>query len=145
VWRKPQLMESLPGQVFWYWELTMPRVTSTLPEHPLIQCEAQATRLRGVSQHKPFLYTSPAEIRLLRNERWIFNNCEVILTLIIHWLAPPLLLPWCFEATLAIWSERLAKGSYQKTPHQQWGSNLQSLKCRSKLFTKWVSVLTRYS
>jgi len=57
----------------------------------------------GVSQPKS-VYTSPAETRLLlsRRERWIFNNGEVILTLVIHWLRPPLFLLWCSEATLAI-------------------------------------------
>ena len=43
-----------------------------------------------------------------------WNNCEVILTLIIHWLGHPLFLLRCSEATLVIWSERLAKGPYQK-------------------------------
>ena len=39
-----------------------------------------------------------------------------------------IILPWCSEAMLAIWSERLAKGPYQKnTPAAQWGSNLQSI------------------
>ena len=48
------------------------------PEHPLIQCEARAARLDGgpgmvgVGQPKPYVYMSPAEIRL-RRERWIFN------------------------------------------------------------------------
>jgi len=36
------------------------------------------------------------------------------MTLIIHWLGPPLFLPWCSEATLAIWNERLIEGPYQK-------------------------------
>jgi len=49
-----------------------------------------------------------------RRERWIITNRGMILTLIIHWLEPPLFLPWCSEAKLAIWSERLAKGQYQK-------------------------------
>jgi len=39
----------------------------------------------------------------MRMERWIFNKHEVILFLL-----------WCSKAALAIWSERLAKGSYQK-------------------------------
>ena len=70
----------------------------------------------GVSQPKPFIYTLPAEIRLLlmRRERWILGNCEVSLTLIIHWLGPPLFFPWYSEATLAIWSKGLPKGSYQE-------------------------------
>jgi len=71
----------------------------------------------GVSQPKPFVYTSVTdEIRqlLTRRERWIFNNLGVIVTLTIHWLGPPFFLPWCSEAMLAIWSERLAKGPYQK-------------------------------
>jgi len=51
---------------------------------------------------------------LTRRERWIFNNRWVILTLIIHWLGAPLFLPWYSEATLAVWSERLGKGPYQK-------------------------------
>ena len=40
----------------------------------------------GVGQPKPFVYTSPAEIRLLltKRERWIFYNRWVILAL-IHW------------------------------------------------------------
>jgi len=58
---------------------------------------------------------SPAEtpLLLLKRERYIFNNCGMILALFIHWLGPPFL-PWCSEAMLAIWSERLAKGPYQK-------------------------------
>jgi len=36
------------------------------------------------------------------------------MTLIIHWLRPPLFLSWCFETVLAIWSERLAKDPYQE-------------------------------
>jgi len=61
-------------------------------------------------------FTSRDEIRLLltRRERWIFNIPGVILTLITHWLGPPLCLPWCSKTTLAIWSERLAKDPYQK-------------------------------
>ena len=68
------------------------------------------------SQPKPFVYTPPAEIRLLlaKGERWIFNNRGTILTLIIHWLGSPWFLPRCFEDTLANWSERLAKAPYQK-------------------------------
>jgi len=56
-----------------------------------------------VSQPKPFVYMSPAETCLLlaRRERWT-------LTQIIHWLRP-LFLPWRAEATVAIWSEKLAK------------------------------------
>ena len=84
--------------------------------------QSQRCRLE-VSQPKT-VYTSPAETRLLlsERERWIFNNRRVSLTLIIHWLGPASFLPRYFEAPLAIWSERLAKGPYQKnTP----GSRLQ--------------------
>jgi len=78
----------------------MPRVSSTLPEHPLIECEAPATRLNmswevGVSQPKPFVYTSPAEIWLLltRRGRWIFKqlwsdldpNCPLVGTWDLHY------------------------------------------------------------
>jgi len=66
-----------------------------------------------VSQSKS-IYTTPAEIRLLssRRERWIFDNYWVVQ--IIHWLTPPIILPWWFEPKPAIWSERLAKSPYQK-------------------------------
>jgi len=44
----------------------MPRISFTLPKHPLIPCEAQATRLNGWSgevgggsQPKSFVYMSP--------------------------------------------------------------------------------------
>jgi len=47
--------------------------------------------------------------------RWLFNNCGVILTLIIHWLGHSLFVLWFSEAMLAIWNERLAKGLYQKS------------------------------
>jgi len=65
---------------------------------------------------KPFVYTSPTEIRLLskRRKRWVFNNRGAILTLIIHWLGPPLFLPWCAEATLVSWSEGLAEAHTRK-------------------------------
>jgi len=58
----------------------------------------------------------PPTIRLLlmRRERCIFDSRGVILTLIIHWLRPPLFLPQRSEPTLAIWSERLAKSPYQE-------------------------------
>jgi len=70
----------------------------------------------GVSQPKTFVYTSPAAIRLhlTRRERWIFINPGVILTLITHWLEPPLFLLWCSEATIAVWGEGLAKNPHQK-------------------------------
>jgi len=43
------------------------------------------------------VYKSSARIRLqLQRERQIFNNRGVILTLIIHWLGPPLFFLWCF-------------------------------------------------
>jgi len=35
---------------------------------------------------------------------WIFDNCGVILTLINHWLEPPLVLPWCSEVMLGTFS-----------------------------------------
>jgi len=73
-----------------------------------------------VSQRKQVVYTSPAgnsENSTALNEkreRWIFDNCEVILTP-IHWLGTPLYLPRCFIATLVICNEpSLAKGQYHK-------------------------------
>ena len=51
-----------------------------------------------------------------------------------------LILPWSSEATLTIWSERLAKDPYPKTPRRQWGSNPQFLECRSDLFINWAIV-----
>jgi len=71
----------------------------------------------GVSVNLSYLFTyHPPRIWLLltRRERWIFDSCGVIFTLIIHWSGPLLLLPWFFEPTLAIWSDRLAKNPYQK-------------------------------
>ena len=41
------------------------------------------------------------------------QQSRVALTL-MHWLGPPLFSLWCFDATLAIWGERLAKGPYQE-------------------------------
>jgi len=71
--------------------------------YPLQDWMDGAGRL-GVSQPRPFVYIY---LHVLNEKR------EVILTLIIHCLGPPLFLSWCSEATLAIWSERLAKGPYQ--------------------------------
>jgi len=53
--------------------------------------------LVGISQPEPFVYTSPTKNwpLLMRKERWIFENREVILTLIMHWLGPPLFGLWC--------------------------------------------------
>jgi len=84
-------------------------------KHALQDCTDGPGKL-GVSQPKPFVYTPPAEIRLLLTKRewWICNNHGVTLTPIIHWLRPPLFLPWCFRATLAIWSERFARDPNQK-------------------------------
>ena len=66
-----------------------------------------------VSRRMPYL---PPKIWLLltRRERRIFNNHGVTLTR-THCLGPPLFLLRGSEATLAIWSERLAKGPYKKT------------------------------
>ena len=50
----------------------------------------------------------------------LHNNCGIIVTL-IHWLGPPLFLLWWSEPMLAIWSERLAKGSY---PYYQFPTYL---------------------
>jgi len=56
-------------------EVSLPGPTHTQPGHPLIQCEAPATRLNGwsrevgVGQPKPFVNTSPAEILTALNER----------------------------------------------------------------------------
>jgi len=52
---------------------------------------------------------------LTREERWSSDNRVVILTLIIHWLGPPLTLPWSSTAMLAVYSGRLAKGPYQES------------------------------
>ena len=99
-------------------EVSLPGPTHTLPEHPLNDTRWISVKHRlhdwtsagrlGVGRPKPFVYTSLAKMRLLltRKGRWIFYNRGVILT-IIHWL-------WWSEPTLAIWSERLAKGPYQK-------------------------------
>jgi len=51
-----------------------------------------------------------------------------------------ILLPWWPEPNLAICIEAFAKSSYQKMPRQQWGLNLQSLECRSKLLRKYTVV-----
>jgi len=42
-----------------------------------------------------------------------FCNRGVILNLIIHWLGPPLFLPRCSTAMLAVYRGRLAKGPYR--------------------------------
>jgi len=90
----------------------------------------------GVSQPKPFVYTSPTKIWLLlsRRERCIFNNCEVILTLIIHWLGSPLFFIVVFRTRASNLEWGLLKAHTRKTPHWEWGSNLQALECRSKIF-----------
>jgi len=68
--------------------------------------------------------------------RWIFNNCGVMSTLIIHWLGSPLFFPWCSEATLAIWSARLAKGPYYKnTP--------PAMKLEPVILRGWIAPLAK--
>jgi len=67
------------------------------------------------SRLSPMHITLRIRLFLMRRARWIFNKCGVILTLIIHWLGPPLSLPRNSKATLAIWGERLAKGPYQES------------------------------
>jgi len=44
-----------------------------------------------------------------------FLKGGVILTLIIHWLGPPLFLPWSSTAMVAVYSGRSAKGPYQES------------------------------
>jgi len=77
-------------------------------------CGSVSSLQVGISQPKKF-YKSPAEIRLLlsRREKWIFNNCGMI-TNPNPLVGTSLLLAWQSEPTLAFWSERLAKGPYQK-------------------------------
>jgi len=48
-------------------------------------------------------HPSRLQLHLTRIERWILYNGGVILSL-IHWLGPPLFLPWHSEAMVAIWS-----------------------------------------
>jgi len=63
---------------------------------------------------RPMVYTSP-EIQLLltKRERWIFYNPGVISDPNPR-VGTSIFLVWWSEPTLAIWSERLAKGPYQK-------------------------------
>jgi len=71
----------------------------------------------GVSQSTPFVHMLPVKIQLLLTswERWIFNNCEEILTLITHCLVPPLFLMWWSHAGNLEWEACwLAEGPYQK-------------------------------
>jgi len=42
----------------------------------------------------------------------------MIVTLIIHWLGPPLFLLWCSKPAVAIWSQGLAIGLNQKNTHE---------------------------
>jgi len=92
----------------------------------------------GVGQPKPLIYTSPAEIWLLltRRERWVSN----ILTLIIHWLGPPLFLPWWSEHTRAIWSERLAIDPYQKNTPPTVRLEPAIYRFQIRLFTNWATL-----
>jgi len=53
-------------------------------------------------------------------------------------VGPSILLPRWSEPTLAIWRGLLTAHTW-KTPHQQWGSNLQSLECIFKLLPTEVS------
>jgi len=86
--------------LFWLYhvmKLTRPRASSTLPEIPLIQYEAQATRLSGMVAVKinQFVYMSWQWICLpsMWKERWIFDSCGVMLipipklitTNVAHW------------------------------------------------------------
>ena len=71
--------------------------------------------LVGASQPKPFVHMSPAENSAILKE---YEETDLgrpwsDLDPYIHWLGPPLFLPWCSEATLSIWSERLPEGPYQ--------------------------------
>jgi len=60
------------------------------------------------------VYSSPLGVWLFlgKRERPIFSNHGVMSTL-IHWLRPPLFLPWRFMAILAILSEGLADSPYR--------------------------------
>ena len=75
--------------------------------------QCQCSRLGSVSLSQFTHHLPRIQLVFSRRERWIFNNHGVILTQ-IHWLEPPLFLTVCFEPTIAIWSEGLAKGPYQK-------------------------------
>jgi len=79
------------------------------------RCLPQVTGWGSVNLSHLFTHHAPrTRLLLARRERWIFDSHGVILTLIIHWLGPPLFLPWCSEVMLAIWNKGLAKGLYQK-------------------------------
>ena len=85
----------------------------------------------------------PPRIRLLvtRGERWIFDNRKVILALFTGCgcMGLPLFSPWCSKAMLAIWSERLAKGSYQKNapPAVRLKPAILRIQIQA-FFTKWA-------
>ena len=64
-------------------------------------------------------------------EGWIFDNCGVKVTLIHGWSKP----------MLTIWSKR-PQGPNKKQPLKQ-DSNLQSIDCKSGLFTKWAILAFR--
>jgi len=69
----------------------------------------------SVSLTHLFTHHSTENSQREKRSRWVFDNCGANFILITTgWDRPPVFLPRCSEATLAIWSERLAKGSYQK-------------------------------
>ena len=81
-------------------------------------CLSQVPGWGSISLNLLFAW-HPLRVRLLLmgRERWIFDNREVILTLIIHWLGPPLFLLWYPEATLTIGVKGLLKSHTRKAPH----------------------------
>jgi len=81
----------------------------------------------GFSQAICLRVTQRIQLLLMARER-------LILTIIIPQLGPLSFLPRCFEATLEIWSERLAKTPYQKRTYPQRGSNLRSVDCKSGFY-----------
>jgi len=82
-----------------------------------------------------FVYTLPPRILLLlrKRKRWIFNNCGVILTIIIL-VVTSIIFTMVFRSHTRNWSKRLAKGPYQKNIPPAVGLEPEILSMQTQTF-----------
>lgn len=69
------------------------------------------------------------KVRFARSHSPVVSHCGVILT-VIHWLQPPLFIPWRSEVTLA--NRSLLRAKERPTLHRE--GNSQPADCNSKAF-----------
>jgi len=99
-------------------------------------------RLGFVNLTDSFLHGTRQNSAGLNKKWWIFNNREVILHGPIHWSGPLSFRGVPNPRYVAIWSERLAKGPYQKNTPSSVGLEPAIPRKQIQAFTNWAILAT---